>query len=526
MLYTDYRKGVDMFRCTEELKGLAIDYDSLKDIPLDKWEKINTIIECVFITDSLENKKILETYLGKIKILYLDVSQKKFSPSVKTHGKVLEILKLETTKIAYVSSNYSFIKNACSFLSATIWLSESVDYDDTKKLSDIVVEDINRLIDTLEKNVAGFFGEVVMFPEPTRPSFILNVDFSVDDEEIPMAVIGRYFGCSHYMNQLHPFSSAIYLNKKDRKPYTGVFNEIFGRIYAEVISLIAKNNNIDGVCAVPVKPGKIDRFEEPLDIISNICNIENFNINFSCIKSYSDQKGLGAEEREKNIKGVFRYTGDLSGKTVVLIDDIVTTGATLRECIRVLRNAGAEEILVVVMAINQLDSAYWNTDFPKVRCPVCGSKMSLFVAGKGTKKGKFFYSCMDCYHKKGSNSPLDFSAGWGKFLEEENRKFTETRNVDIIDKWLDNEWLDDSFDLKRNIECPYCRRTNEVDLSDECNVSSSERPMGTDTVYEFDVVENYCSYCGKRFDISGYIREYPTGELVSENIDINKLDEE
>ena len=49
-----------MFRCTEELKGLAIDYDSFKDIPLDKWGKINSIIDCVFITDNLKNKKILE----------------------------------------------------------------------------------------------------------------------------------------------------------------------------------------------------------------------------------------------------------------------------------------------------------------------------------------------------------------------------------------------------------------------------------------------------------------------------------
>jgi hypothetical protein len=515
-----------MFRCTEELKGLAIDYDSFKDIPLDKWGKINSIIDCVFITDNLENKKILEENLEEIKILYLDVFQKIFSPSVKTHGKVLEILSLETTEIAYVSSNYSFIKNASSFLSATIWLSNTVDYDETKKLPDMVVEDINRLIDALEKNVAGFYGEVVMFPGLHGLGSILNVDFYVDDKAIPMSVIGRYFGYSHYMNQLHPYSSAIYLNKKDGKSYNGVFNEKFGKIYAKVISLIDEDNNIDGVCAVPVKPRKIDRFKKILDIISDKCNIENLSLNFSCIKSYSDQKGLAAEEREKNIKGVFKYSGDLTGKTVVLIDDIVTTGATLRECVRVLRNAGAEEVLVVVMAINQLGSSYWNTDLPKVSCPVCGNKMTLFVSGKGDKKGKFFFSCMDCYYNKRSNTSLDFPVGWETFLEEENRKFAEVRNENIIDKWLDDEWLDDSFDLKRNVACPYCGKNNKVDLSDECNVSSSERPMGADTVYEFDAIENCCSYCGKQFSISGYIREYPTGALDSENIDINKLDEE
>lgn len=46
-----------MFRCTKELKGLAIDYDSFEDIPFDKWEEISKIVNCVFITSSPESKK-------------------------------------------------------------------------------------------------------------------------------------------------------------------------------------------------------------------------------------------------------------------------------------------------------------------------------------------------------------------------------------------------------------------------------------------------------------------------------------
>ena len=41
--------------------------------------------------------------------------------------------------------------------------------------------------------------------------------------------------------------------------------------------------------------------------------------------------------------------GDCAGKRVLLLDDIVTTGETLRECARVLRDAGAAEVLALTL---------------------------------------------------------------------------------------------------------------------------------------------------------------------------------
>lgn len=494
MVYPDCGWGIVMFRCTKELKGLAIDYDGFHEVSLEKWKKVNSILNCIFITSSHENKAFLLEHFDERKILYLDIFEKKFSPNIKTHGKILEKLNLKTDEIAYVSNNYSFIKYACNFLSATIWVSDMVDYDNTKNLPDLVVENMDRLIDALGKNVAGFFSEIVVFPEEHGPGTMLHVEFNVDGYEIPMYVVGRYFGHNHYMSQLHPYSSAIYLNKKTGKTYTNVFNETFGNIYAAVISLLSKKQTLDGVCSVPIKPGKENRFKESLDIISNNCNVENLSLNFSCIKDYLDQKGLKSDEREKNISGVFQYTGDLTGKTVVLIDDIVTTGATLRECVRVLRNAGAKEVIAVVMAINQIGANYWNAELPKVSCPTCGSKMKLFVNGKG----EFFFSCMDCFIKHKKSETLDFSIGWENFLSDENRKFEKANNNDSIkEEWLDDEWIDDSFSLERVVQCPYCGKENDVDLTDCCDISSTERQMGAETLYQFDTLENSCCRCGK-----------------------------
>ena len=57
-------------------------------------------------------------------------------------------------------------------------------------------------------------------------------------------------------------------------------------------------------------------------------------------------------ERRANVLGVYRAVGQESfrGKRVLLLDDIVTTGATASECARVLLTAGAEEVIFAAVA--------------------------------------------------------------------------------------------------------------------------------------------------------------------------------
>lgn len=56
----------------------------------------------------------------------------------------------------------------------------------------------------------------------------------------------------------------------------------------------------------------------------------------------ADQRGLGRADRQRNVAGAFRVRrAGVSGQRVVLVDDVVTTGATLREAARTLEAAGA-----------------------------------------------------------------------------------------------------------------------------------------------------------------------------------------
>ncbi|MBQ1808264.1 MAG: ComF family protein, partial [Selenomonas sp.] len=61
---------------------------------------------------------------------------------------------------------------------------------------------------------------------------------------------------------------------------------------------------------------------------------------------------LSEQERRQNLKNAFAVTAAkaVTGKNILLVDDILTTGATLHECAKVLKAAGAGTIYVLVLA--------------------------------------------------------------------------------------------------------------------------------------------------------------------------------
>jgi len=66
----------------------------------------------------------------------------------------------------------------------------------------------------------------------------------------------------------------------------------------------------------------------------------------------ASQTGLTRRQRRVNVRGAFAVTspGRVKGRSVLIVDDVMTTGTTAAECARVLRRAGAKEVFVATVA--------------------------------------------------------------------------------------------------------------------------------------------------------------------------------
>lgn len=70
------------------------------------------------------------------------------------------------------------------------------------------------------------------------------------------------------------------------------------------------------------------------------------------VKSTPPQAGLSRKQRQKNVRTAFhvKHPETISGKHVLLIDDVITTGATVEACAKALKKAGAKRVSVLTVA--------------------------------------------------------------------------------------------------------------------------------------------------------------------------------
>jgi len=67
------------------------------------------------------------------------------------------------------------------------------------------------------------------------------------------------------------------------------------------------------------------------------------------VRETESQQGLSAKERVKNLQGSFKLEKNVTGQNILLIDDVMTTGATVAACSRTLIEGGANHIYVAVI---------------------------------------------------------------------------------------------------------------------------------------------------------------------------------
>ncbi len=125
-----------------------------------------------------------------------------------------------------------------------------------------------------------------------------------------------------------------------------------------VIENIYKDMDFDVVCCVPLsaKRKRQRGFNQSEIIARNVAEYFEKPFESLLIKKIDnkEQHSLSAEDRIKNVIGVYspKNLDAIKGRKILIIDDVATTGNTLAECCKVLKDNGAEFVICATAAIS------------------------------------------------------------------------------------------------------------------------------------------------------------------------------
>lgn len=129
----------------------------------------------------------------------------------------------------------------------------------------------------------------------------------------------------------------------------------FGNIFAQLLLTRNLSREIDLLIPMPLHPQRLQErgFNQSLEIAKVLAKKLQILLDYQSVirtKLTPPQASLPLKERAKNIKGVFAVNGDLTGKRIAIVDDVMTSGASLNELAKILKKAGAAHVECWVVA--------------------------------------------------------------------------------------------------------------------------------------------------------------------------------
>ncbi|GAB6281687.1 MAG: ComF family protein [Ignavibacterium sp.] len=218
------------------------------------------------------------------------------------------------------------------------------------------------LFDLFLPRTCNHCGKILTVDERTLCS-ICYADILQTNQDFMVKEFNKKFNDKRIINDFY----SMYIFEKDKTlqsaihsfKYSGkYYNAIFlGEKLGEKI-IQEKNWNIDYLIPIPLhKLKQIERgYNQSYYISKGLKKILKVSINKKLIKrtKYTQsQTLLNLKERKENMKDAFvvRKNNKIIGKNFLLVDDVITTGATISECGKVLKNAGANKVYASSIAI-------------------------------------------------------------------------------------------------------------------------------------------------------------------------------
>ena len=198
---------------------------------------------------------------------------------------------------------------------------------------------LNKILDFIYPNKCIFCEEIIKMGEEKDICKYCNmeINYICDDVEPNLSVF--------YYDDITRFS-ILRLKYYNQKQYAKVFAKM---MYNKIVKIDIKQ--YDYIISVPMyikkkKKRGYDQAEILGEELSKLINIPFEKNNLIRTKNTLPQSKVSFEDRHKNVEGVFKVLNKdkIKDKNILLIDDIYTTGSTINNCAKILKQAGANNI--------------------------------------------------------------------------------------------------------------------------------------------------------------------------------------
>ncbi len=140
----------------------------------------------------------------------------------------------------------------------------------------------------------------------------------------------------------------------------------YTRVLARYLAYYAVKHKLqfDAVCFPPMSRQSLRkrRYNQSQLLAAHFCDIMNCKVRYIDalvkVKETKRQETLSKTERKGNLTGAFKVSADVKDKNVLIIDDVKTTGATLNECAKVLKKAGAATVIGLTVSARKEQTVF------------------------------------------------------------------------------------------------------------------------------------------------------------------------
>jgi len=191
-----------------------------------------------------------------------------------------------------------------------------------------------------------------IYPFPVCSICVSSIISSGSPEKITSDITQKIYSCLEYTPAVKCCLKSFKF--EGNKKLAAFFRKI---IVSQLLSEELRKERYDVILPVPLHRSRkrkrgYNQSEILAEMISNSLGVPLRPDILIKIRNTPPQSGLRKTERKKNLKGSFSVTGKafLASKSVLVVDDVITTGATIEECAATILNAGAGTVSAFTLA--------------------------------------------------------------------------------------------------------------------------------------------------------------------------------